>query len=80
MERSRTILNSDKQIRALRELREQKCFSVINRGKLWYDTLDSAQRAELRSWYYKWLNVTETLVIPEDLPWINNKIIDEEIY
>ncbi len=54
----------------LRQQREQECFSVINRGSLWYDTLTEEQKEELKIWYKAWLDVTETRVIPEKLEWI----------
>lgn len=54
----------------LRDRREKECFSIINRGQLWYETLDGQQRTELRDWYNAWLNVTETLVVPEKPTWL----------
>lgn len=48
----------------LRENRERLCFSVINRGKLWYDTLTTVQLAALAEWYALWLNVTTSLQEP----------------
>ena len=80
MNKSRKIINTGEQIQALRKLREEKCFHIINRGKLWYDTLTLEQKSQLRGWYFAWLNVTETFVIPKDIPWLKNKISDEEIY
>lgn len=54
----------------LRYQRELECFFIINRGKLWYDNLAEEQLVELQSWYNKWLNVTETKIIPEKPSWI----------
>lgn len=54
----------------LRYLREIHCFSVINRGQLWYDTLTEEQQKELDKWYKEWLNVTETKIIPEKPEWL----------
>ena len=54
----------------LRRLREIHCFSVINRGQLWYDTLTETQKQELKVWYQAWLDVTETKVIPEKPSWL----------
>ena len=54
----------------LREKREYECFSIINRGKLWYDTLTSEQIEELNEWYRAWLDVTTTLVEPKRPEWI----------
>ena len=54
----------------LRSRREAECFPIINRGQLWYESLDGQQRSELREWYSAWLNVTETLKVPEKPAWI----------
>lgn len=54
----------------LRVEREMECFSIINRGQLWYESLTSSQKSELKSWYQKWLDVTETLAKPEKLSWL----------
>ncbi|MBR0160558.1 MAG: hypothetical protein IJQ02_04650 [Oscillospiraceae bacterium] len=56
----------------LRLLREKECFSVVNRGWIWYSTLTLAQWRELRSWYIAWLKVTETGVIPERPSWVDD--------
>ena len=50
--------------------REKECFSVINRGQLWYEGITIQQMVELRQWYKAWLNVTETMVIPEKPEWL----------
>lgn len=55
----------------LRIRREEECFPVINRGQLWYDTLDNIQKEELRFWYQDWLDVTETKIIPEKPLWLS---------
>lgn len=55
---------------SLRELREKKCFAIINRGSLWYETLTEEQVTELREWYSAWLNVTETFKIPHKPKWL----------
>jgi len=73
------ILEHDKLIEALRQERERICFPIINRGKLWYDTLTNEQYAELKQWYYDWLDVTKTQTIPEAPNWLYDKIKDEEI-
>lgn len=54
----------------LRAKRETECFPIINRGQLWYDTLTEAQKAELKEWYIAWLDVTDTLVVPNKPDWI----------
>lgn len=54
----------------LRMLREEKCFAIINRGFLWYETLTEEQVTELREWYTAWLDVTETFKIPVKPKWL----------
>lgn len=53
-----------------RRRRETECFSVINRGQLWYEGVSLTQLIELRSWYKAWLNVTETMVVPKKPTWL----------
>lgn len=60
----------DIQIEKLRHKREIECFSVVNRGKLWYDKLEAEQVQELDNWYMEWLDVTETLVEPQKPDWL----------
>ena len=55
----------------LRERREKECFSVVNRGWIWYSTLTLSQWRELRAWYIAWLKVTETLDVPERPAWVD---------
>lgn len=55
----------------LRDRRETECFAIINRSPLWYDALSSVQHKELKEWYDAWLNVTETLVVPERPNWLH---------
>lgn len=52
------------------QLREAQCFSYINRGTLWYETLTDLQMAELRTWYKAWLDGTQTLTVPEKPSWL----------
>lgn len=54
----------------LRYRRDVECFSVINRGQLWYYTLTEEQRQDLEYWYLEWLDVTETKTIPEKPTWL----------
>lgn len=54
----------------IRYTREQRCFPIINRGKLWYDKLTDEQLKELGEWYVAWLNAPETMIEPADLEWI----------
>lgn len=73
------ILSEEERLSVFRKQRETECFPIINRGKLWYDCLNSEQLAELKKWYHEWLNVTETLVIPVKPKWLKDKIEEEEI-
>lgn len=56
----------------LRNMRTRVCFPIINRGSLWYQTLNDSQLEELSIWYQKWLDVTETLEIPEKPKWLSS--------
>ena len=56
----------------LRNKREIECFDYINRGALWYNRLNNNQKEELEQWYDNWLNVTDTLVIPEKPEWLKD--------
>lgn len=57
-------------IKRLRRQRESECFLVINRGALWYELRTEEEKTELREWYQKWLDVTDTFVIPEKPTWL----------
>ena len=57
-------------IEQLRYRREEECFSIINRGSLWYATLTDEQVEELNKWYQNWLDCTETLEISEKPEWL----------
>ena len=54
----------------LRHQREIECFSIINRGALWYKKLTSEQEQELAEWYQQWLDCTETKIIPKKPSWL----------
>ena len=54
----------------LRIQRQRECFSIINRGQLWYDSLTEEQLNELNIWYKEWLNVTDTSIIPSKPSWL----------
>jgi hypothetical protein len=54
----------------LRTKRGQECFAIINRGSLWYETLNDEQKEELKTWYKDWLDVTETKIVPERPLWL----------
>ena len=53
-----------------RQRRETECFSVINRGQLWYEALTPTQKAELRDWYLAWLDGTPTQTVPDRPAWL----------
>ena len=57
-------------LKQLRQQRKDECFSIVNRGYLWYKQLSEEQTAELEKWYKDWLAVTETMKIPQKLDWI----------
>lgn len=61
----------------LRGRRKTECFTVINRGQLWYAQLTEAQAAELAEWYHAWLDVTESRVIPETPAWVQMSLAQE---
>ena len=65
-----TALQNEAVLADLRSRRETECFSVINRGQLWYEGVSITQLLELRQWYKDWLNVTETLTVPEKPTWL----------
>ena len=62
----------------LRAKRDIDCFTIINRGELWYNKLTENQKQELSEWYQKWLDVTEetnkdengNYIIPEKPNWL----------
>ena len=54
----------------IRYRREIECFSIINRGQLWYKGLAQEQLAELEAWYKAWLNATATKDIPDMPKWL----------
>jgi len=55
----------------IRELREIECFTIINRGKLWYEKLTPKQEQELSKWYQDWLDAPGTMEVPKRLRWLN---------
>lgn len=54
----------------LRDMRDVECFSIINRGQLWYNILTAEQYDELQVWYKAWLDITETKIIPKKPEWL----------
>lgn len=68
-----------RKVAGLRKRREQECFSVINRGQIWYDTLTAEEHEELKVWYIAWLNVTETLIVPNKPSWLNKTKVSDQV-
>lgn len=64
------MFNTNVEINSLRRKREAECFSVINRGELWYERLSEGQREELETWYQAWLDVTKTKKEPNRPDWL----------
>lgn len=60
----------DCELNELRRLRERECFPYINRGNLWYSTLNEKELMELNNWYNDWLNVTLSKKIPDKPTWL----------
>lgn len=60
----------DKQ-NSIRARRERECYSVINRGQLWYEGISLARLVELRQWYRAWLDAPATLIIPDRPAWLD---------
>lgn len=60
----------NRKVNRLRVNRETECFEVINRSNLWYNALTEAQKLELDAWYHAWLDVTDTMVVPEKPEWL----------
>lgn len=54
----------------LRMVRQSECFRVVDRGRLWYESLTQEQLEEVKTWYEEWLNVTETLTEPQKPSWL----------
>lgn len=67
-------LKTEEELKAelLRKRREKECFSVVDRGTLWYEKLTAEQKTELSTWYEAWLDAPQTMVAPELLPWLNS--------
>lgn len=60
----------------LRRQRKQECFPIVNRGMCWYNDLSDQQKEELQNWYHAWLDVTETLEVPQPPSWIPTEEVD----
>ena len=52
-------LTEEQILNSLRTRREIECFTYINRGILWYNTLTTEQQQELNTWYQSWLDVPQ---------------------
>lgn len=63
-------INNERKLVDLRHKREKQCFPYINRGYIWYNKLTDAQKNELDVWYQAWLDVTDTMVVPETPAWL----------
>ena len=58
------------QAELLRIMRQDECFSVVNRGNLWYHKLNREQLTELDEWYQAWLDAPQTKIVPEKPIWL----------
>lgn len=63
-------LVTEREKQKIRSQRESECFSVINRGQMWFDTLSEKQKSDLNDWYRAWLDAPETLTIPDKPEWL----------
>lgn len=77
-ENSRFVLDEDfkrsenekSECHKIRVQREVECFTFINRGNLWYETLSENQKSELNEWYQNWLDAPQTKIIPLRPSWL----------
>lgn len=69
--------NNDTKIKRLRSMRRAICFSIVDRGSFYMDTLTEAQKKELKAWRLAWLDVTKTLIVPKSPVWLNLPEIKE---
>ena len=58
----------------IRRRRTSECFSVVNRGMLWYNKLSDEQKQELSEWYEAWLDAPATNVTPDKPLWIDGEL------
>ena len=63
-------IEEQRELTSLRTQRAKICFPYINRGALWYENLTDEQREELKLWYRKWLDVTESKIVPDTPTWL----------
>ena len=64
-------ITEEEELEHLRTLRKTNCFSIINRGQLWYQSLKKEELDELEIWYKNWLDVTKTKIIPQNPYWLD---------
>lgn len=70
-----TITQHDREdLLHMRNIRRDTVFPIINRGKLWYDSLSPKQLEELTAWYNAWLVFTDTNIIPKSPTWLEPDI------
>lgn len=68
----------NQEIDALRRRRENECFEICDRA-VWYDTLTDAQKTDVRTWRQAWLEVTDTLIVPKQPHWLQEKNNSNEV-
>lgn len=68
----KSVFENDTQKNIIRWQRETECFSIINRGALWYEKLTTDQKEELSVWYQQWLDAPKTNIIPDAPIWLDN--------
>lgn len=64
------LFTEDEKKEILRKKREKICFTIVDRGELWYKSLSEEQIKELTQWYNDWLSVTETMTEPSMPAWL----------
>ena len=69
-EKARAAAEEERELSDLRDMREQECFRIINRGEVWYSLLNDDQKKELQEWYEAWLDVTDTRKVPVRPSWV----------
>lgn len=70
LQKRNIVYTREEQILILRQKRDEECFSFVNRGYIWYESLTENQKDELSSWYRAWLDVTITLTPPAKPLWL----------
>lgn len=63
--------SADERDNILRRLRTNRVFPIINRSNMWFNSLTQQQKNELQIWYQAWLDVTDTLVVPDRPAWLD---------